>query len=74
MGNNVVGGWDKDHCNAFYFDDIEGAIEATRYFADPWTPGYLVRRKLPDAVDRATIRRLQARHGKRWMAAAAERL
>ena len=31
MGNNVVGGWDKDHCNAFYFDDIEGAIEATQY-------------------------------------------
>jgi LacI family transcriptional regulator, galactose operon repressor len=31
MGNNVVGNWDKDHCNAFYFDDIEGAIEATRY-------------------------------------------
>ena len=31
MGNNVVGDWDKDHCNAFYFDDIGGAIEATRY-------------------------------------------
>jgi DNA-binding LacI/PurR family transcriptional regulator len=31
MGNNVVGRWDKDQCNAFYFDDIEGAIEATRY-------------------------------------------
>ena len=31
MGNNVVGSWDKDLCNAFYFDDIEGAMEATRY-------------------------------------------
>jgi len=31
MGNNVVGEWDKDHCNSFYFDDIGGAIEATRY-------------------------------------------
>jgi DNA-binding LacI/PurR family transcriptional regulator len=31
MGNNVVGGWEKDHYNAFYFDDIEGANEATRY-------------------------------------------
>jgi DNA-binding LacI/PurR family transcriptional regulator len=31
MGNNVVGEWAQDHCNTFYFDDIEGAIEATRY-------------------------------------------
>ncbi len=31
MGNNVVGDWDKDRYGTLYFDDVEGAYEATRY-------------------------------------------
>jgi DNA-binding LacI/PurR family transcriptional regulator len=31
MGNNVVGDWAKDKYGALYFDDIEGAYDATRY-------------------------------------------
>ena len=31
LGNNVVGEWRKDEYNAVYFDDLEGAYDATRY-------------------------------------------
>ena len=31
LGNNVVGEWRNDEYNAVYFDDIEGAYDATRY-------------------------------------------
>jgi DNA-binding LacI/PurR family transcriptional regulator len=31
LGNNVVGEWKKEEYSAVYFDDIEGAYEATRY-------------------------------------------
>jgi LacI family transcriptional regulator len=31
MGNNVVGEWDKDKYDTLYFDDVEGAHDATRY-------------------------------------------
>ena len=31
MGNNVVGDWDKDGYGTLYFDDVEGAYDATRY-------------------------------------------
>lgn len=31
MGNNVVGDWNKEGSNALYFDDVEGAYDATRY-------------------------------------------
>src|SRR5262245_4648930 len=31
IGNNVVGDWNKDQYSALYFDDIEGANDATRY-------------------------------------------
>ena len=31
LGNNVVGEWCKEEYSAVYFDEIEGAYEATRY-------------------------------------------
>ena len=31
IGNNIVGEWKKDQYSALYFDDIEGAYDATRY-------------------------------------------
>src|SRR5213083_1447437 len=31
MGNNVVGEWDSDRYGTLYFDDVEGAYDATRY-------------------------------------------
>ncbi len=31
MGNNVIGDWEQERCSGVYFDDIEGAHEATRY-------------------------------------------
>jgi len=31
MGNNVVGEWDEDKYGTLYFDDVEGAYDATRY-------------------------------------------
>jgi len=31
MGNNVVGEWDQDKYGTLYFDDVEGAYDATRY-------------------------------------------
>ena len=31
LGNNIVGDWDKDQYSTLYFDDTEGAHEATRY-------------------------------------------
>jgi DNA-binding LacI/PurR family transcriptional regulator len=31
LGNNVVGEWSKEEHSTVYFDDIEGAYEATRY-------------------------------------------
>src|SRR5204862_3940323 len=31
MGNNVVGDWEREKTSALYFDDVEGAYDATRY-------------------------------------------
>jgi DNA-binding LacI/PurR family transcriptional regulator len=31
MGNNIVGDWNKEESSALYFDDVEGAYDATRY-------------------------------------------
>jgi DNA-binding LacI/PurR family transcriptional regulator len=31
IGNNVVGEWKKDQYSALYFEDVEGAYDATRY-------------------------------------------
>ena len=31
MGNNVVGDWDEDRYGTLYFDDVEGAYDATKY-------------------------------------------
>ena len=31
MGNNVVGEWEQNRYGALYFDDVEGAYDATRY-------------------------------------------
>jgi DNA-binding LacI/PurR family transcriptional regulator len=31
MGNNVTGDWNKEEYSALYFDDVEGAYDATRY-------------------------------------------
>src|SRR5436190_7863100 len=31
MGNNIVGDWDREESSALYFDDVEGAYDATRY-------------------------------------------
>ncbi len=31
MANNVVGDWNKEASSALYFDDVEGAYDATRY-------------------------------------------
>jgi len=31
MGNNIVGAWNKEESSALYFDDVEGAYDATRY-------------------------------------------
>ena len=35
LGNNVVGEWRNDEYNAVYFDDIEGAYDATVIYS-PW--------------------------------------